>query len=243
MSLVQAKRWLLMPRAVNTHSSLGCSTAFSAEGHRVGSAPAGPPSPARSAPGPPRAPPDEAMVTRMSASPRGLCSSEYCSFSVTEARMSCTEAERRLRMVTYEWSGMYTRQKTGERAGGQRRAPPHHPGHCPPGKLRHGAGPGQSRRGHGWWVTEETPVPLSSPHSHSLSSEPRNATRVCRQESMRRKCRNSGFTCLFGGGVSSATLWGHRTGSGRALDPRGAPAAPPRGHSWRGGHREGTGAP
>lgn len=46
------------------------------------------------------------MVTRMSASPRALCSSEYWSFSVTEARMSCTEAERRLRMVTYEWSGM-----------------------------------------------------------------------------------------------------------------------------------------
>lgn len=54
VSLVQAKRWLLMPRVVNTHSSLGCSTAFSAEGHRVGSAPAGPPpSPARSPPGPP----------------------------------------------------------------------------------------------------------------------------------------------------------------------------------------------
>lgn len=36
VSLVQAKRWLLMPRVVNTHSSLGCSTAFSAEGHRQG---------------------------------------------------------------------------------------------------------------------------------------------------------------------------------------------------------------
>lgn len=30
VSRVQAKRWLLMPSVVKTHSSLGCSTAFSA---------------------------------------------------------------------------------------------------------------------------------------------------------------------------------------------------------------------
>lgn len=30
-SRVQAKRWLLMPSVVKTHSSLGCSTAFSAQ--------------------------------------------------------------------------------------------------------------------------------------------------------------------------------------------------------------------
>lgn len=48
---------------------------------------------------------------------------------------------------------------------------------------------------------------------HSLSSEPRNATRVCRHASMRRKWRNSGFTCLLGGGASSGTLR-HRAVSG-----------------------------
>lgn len=191
-------------------------------GVSTGRTPPAPPA----APPAPRAPPDEAMVTRMRASPRVLCSSEYWSFSVTEARMSCTEAERRLRMVTYEWSGMYTRQKTGERAGGQRRAPPHHPRHSPSGKLRHGAGPEQTRRGDG--PVErlvghggDPQSPSAPPHSHSLSSEPRNATRVCKQESMRRKCRNRGFTCLFGGGVSSATLWGHRTGLRQGLGPPG----------------------
>lgn len=118
-------------------------------GHSAGrgSPPAGhPPPTAHSTPRAPRAPPDEAMVTRMRASSRALCSSEYCSFSVTEARMSCTEAERRLRMVTYEWSGMYTRQKTGERGGGPSGPPwttPPPPRTSPEtrrGKLRHGAG-------------------------------------------------------------------------------------------------------
>lgn len=108
-SRVQAKRWLLMPSVVKTHSSLGCSTAFSAQtANWGGSAPSNPASPQPSEPPQqaPCPPPDEATVTRTRASSRAPCSSEYCSFSVTEARMSCTEAERRLRMVTYEWSGM-----------------------------------------------------------------------------------------------------------------------------------------
>lgn len=45
-------------------------------------------------------PPEEATATRMRESSRPAGSSEYCSFSVTEPRMSCTDAERRLRMVT-----------------------------------------------------------------------------------------------------------------------------------------------
>lgn len=73
------------------------------------------------------------------------------------------------------------------------------------------------------------PAPTPAPgRAHSLSSEPRKATRVCRHESMRRKCLNSGFTCLFGGGVSSATLR-HRRGGQAGPPARPAPsgAAPP----------------
>ena len=76
--------------------------------------------------------------------------------------------------------------------------------------------------------------PPAPPRGHPLSSEPRKATRVCRHESMRRKCRNSGFTCLFGGGVSSATLR-HRRGVRRgplSQHPRApypAPCSLPRG--------------
>lgn len=55
----------------------------------------------------------------------------------------------------------------------------------------------------------------------SLSSEPRKATRVCRQASMRRKWRNSGFTCLLGGGVSSGTLR-HRVVSAKGTGGNGA---------------------
>lgn len=56
----------------------------------------------------------------------------------------------------------------------------------------------------------EPPEPLRNPcpsyGPHSLSSEPRKATRVCRQESIRRKWRKSGFTCLLGSWLSSGIL-------------------------------------
>lgn len=182
VSLVQAKRWLLMPRVVKTHSSLGCSTAFSAGRVQAGGCQLQPdPHPCPQPPPAPWAPPDEAMVTRMRASSRALCSSEYCSFSVTEARMSCTEAERRLRMVTYEWSGMYTRQKTGERGGGghQGCAGPLAPPQGQSGAL---SGETEARSRHSpcsrQRAREGTPAPDAVTYSHrSLEKPPASAGR------------------------------------------------------------------